>query len=737
VPAKAADVQGQEVEAAIKKGVDYLLAHEKASNFETMDPKTGPAAGWASMQGAETALVLYALLHVGEGNGEPRLRSDSKELAPVVTWLSGVTPKSTYCAALQSCALALVKIKDTDNRSKDPAYVALVRAVDFLLTNGNKDGGYNYGPLKTQPTKTWWDSSNGQYALLGIWAASEARLEIPSNFWKLEDTWWRFHQMKDGSWSYSDFKPGWPLKASVTMTVAGVASLYITQEFLDTDTGTEMHADPQMTAGLAKLEEEFNPSTNNLYYLYGIERVGLASGRKFIKKSNWYKEVAANLIKWQKPDGSWESTYAGNVPTNAHVAYALLFLARGRNPVVFNKLQYNGPWNARPRDDANLTAYLSKKYEHALNWQVVDLQSNPEEWQDAPILLITGSHDPKFTPEDIAKIKRFIDAGGMVFSTSDGSSEEFTAAIRKSAAAVVDNKYEMRELPRDHVIYSQAMAVKVANPPRMLAMSNGVREVWVHSPVDMGAAWHRHAYASEAMFQVPTNIYFYATGKASPRNKLQSLVVNTTGAKASKTLGLARISYGGNWDPEPGAWPRMAKLALRDFGTDVPITAVKPAELDPKKTPLAVMTGTARFTLSPDEIQQLKTYLDNGGTLLADATGGSPGFTESFLDLVKNLSTQATLEHIPATDPLYHDLQDHSSDHSGQLVQYRKAWLMANGMAREGKLLGLKKDGRWSVIFSAEDLTHGLLGTNTWGVLGYAPDTAQEIARGIIESLRK
>src|SRR6185295_12763850 len=107
-------------------------------------------------------------------------------------------------------------------------------------------------------------------------------------------------------------------------------------------------------------------------------------------------------------------------------SFALLFLARGRNPVAFNKLQYNGRWNARPRDDLVLTHWISRRFERPLNWQIVNLDQDVSDWLDAPVLLITGSRDPKFTDEDVARIRSFIAAGGIVFSTAENANQEFT-----------------------------------------------------------------------------------------------------------------------------------------------------------------------------------------------------------------------------------------------------------------------------------------------------------------------
>ncbi len=119
------------------------------------------------------------------------------------------------------------------------------------------------------------------------------------------------------------------------------------------------------------------------------------------------------IVKGQNKNGSWCVVDGGGASYHTiATSYYLLFLARGRNAVVFNKLIYDGSWNARPRDNTNVTAWMSKQYEKPINWQVVNLQVDASEWLDAPMLLITGSQDPKFKPEELDKIKQFVYAGG-------------------------------------------------------------------------------------------------------------------------------------------------------------------------------------------------------------------------------------------------------------------------------------------------------------------------------------
>src|SRR4051794_37341423 len=69
------------VRDSVKRGVDALL---KARNPDGTWESGKKFIAEQPLAGAETALCLYALLHVGEAGEDPRLVPTSKELAPAV-----------------------------------------------------------------------------------------------------------------------------------------------------------------------------------------------------------------------------------------------------------------------------------------------------------------------------------------------------------------------------------------------------------------------------------------------------------------------------------------------------------------------------------------------------------------------------------------------------------------------------------------------------------------------------
>jgi len=111
-----------------------------------------------------------------------------------------------------------------------------------------------------------------------------------------------------------------------------------------------------------------------------------------------------------------------------------------------------GHWNNRSRDVARLTEKMAKNFERPLSWQIVTHLSKPEDWMDAPLLFIAGSEDPRFSLEDIEKLRAYVEMGGIIFSSADGESAAFTEAVRKYASQIVPGR-EMRELPPTHPLF--------------------------------------------------------------------------------------------------------------------------------------------------------------------------------------------------------------------------------------------------------------------------------------------
>jgi hypothetical protein len=734
-----AQLRDEMVVDAMHRGATYLLGQLDKLEANGQLPQTPMIVQGFPYTSAETysrgqlALGVYALLVAGHSTGDPRLHFSAEEMAPHLKALLAVKSDATYVLALQAAAMSQLP-----NR---PEYRdVLKRSTSQLITGMLPDGSYGYScgaDPKSQAAniaaRPWGDNSNGQYGLLGVWAAAED-LEIPVNYWATVAQYWRGAEMADGAWPYAHalkmsgaaggvrFAPQ-ETEGRPTMSCAGLASLFVTVDQIGGPLRLEPLPDPGLDAGLKRVVQDYQTiatkpmGLRDMYYAYGIERVGLASGYKYFGTTNWYRDGAARMLEYQFPNGSWSYT-----DQTVGTAYGLLFLARGRNPVVFNKLQYDGPWNARPRDSANLARWLTRHTERNINWQIVSFEAQPEDWLDAPVLLITGHRDPKFTPEQIDKLKRFVRAGGMIFSTADGADSAFTESIRrKYAPAICDRLYEMRPLPPEHPIYNIEYKLR----EHLMGLSNGLRELWVHSSGDLGAVWQRYATSDRPHWQLSENLYFYASGRAPLLSKLQPLTVPDPASAPSQTIHMARLKYNGNWDPEPAAWDRMSRLAKAYHATNLQIEVQALDALDPAKARIVHMTGTGAFTLEPEDMVHLKSFMDRGGLLIADAAGGNEAFSDSFRKMMLKLAPDAVESAITRDHPLF----------DGTIISSTKldapAYRRCVG-AKRPTIFEYKVHNQRLAVFSQGDITSGLLGSNTWGIMGYTPETAQGVAWNLL-----
>ena len=186
--------------------------------------------------------------------------------------------------------------------------------------------------------------------------------------------------------------------------------------------------------------------------------------------------------------------------------------------------------------------------------------------------------------------------------------------------------------------------------------------------------------------------------------------------------------YTGAWDPEPAAFERFARHFKHETGYELRVTAVGTEELRVQTYPVAHLTGTAAVNLSESQVNQLRRYVDDGGVLLIDACGGSSEFTASALNLLAQAFPNKPLNAMPSNHPLLAG----AGDGMEPLPHPELRTYTEQKIGRTTARLETLSPGRGRVIFSNLDLTSGLLGTNTWAILGYHPDYAQKLVKNTI-----
>lgn len=295
-----ADSLSEAVDRAVGQGTAWLQKDQKPEGCWG-DPKDQWAAG-------RTALSLLALYKSGVQLFDPGFHKGLGFLryAPIDrTYSAGVT---------------LVLLSELQ-RPEDVEWMK--NLVQFLVTsqrNAPRIWAYPAG----EP-----DLSNTQYACLGLKAAARRGIAVPKETWMGVVEYLVKQQEEDGSWSY---RPGrFP---SGSMTVAGISNLLICRSELKGHEPFERlrrKADGALERAWKWLDQKFtvdyNPSPTDArfndwlhYYLYGIERVGIFSGRTEIGGKKWYGEGAEKLLQLQGREGAWGK--------HEDTCFALLFLRR-------------------------------------------------------------------------------------------------------------------------------------------------------------------------------------------------------------------------------------------------------------------------------------------------------------------------------------------------------------------------------------------------------------------------
>ncbi|MBI5723261.1 MAG: DUF4159 domain-containing protein [Planctomycetes bacterium] len=728
----------QTVEAAIQKAADALWKLQQTDgSWGTSDTYYG-----TEIPGARSVTAVYALLAKGESVKDERMQR-------ALDWLIKLDTKWTYIIAFRCQALALAAKQD--KKYLKPLEKDVFRLVKEM--EASPEGGYHY---RIEEKDRESDNSNAQYAILGVYWGARLGLEIPKSYWEKAAKYWLKGQKADGGWSYlADQTNGvWNESYSSgingSMSAAGLASVFIcvdaiyADKFLKCSTNNEF---APIKKGLDWFDKHFMDVLTGKqrtiswpYFIYGVERIGLASGYKYFGAVDWYKEIGGRLLEKQRPDGTW-----GEYNESVGTMYALLFLVRGQKPMLFNRLEYDGDWTNRPRALANFCRWGEAVYETEVNWQIITLKSAVEEWHDAPIVVITGSKAPKFSDQDIDKLRTYVNQGGMIFGITECGSgaSEFGKGIRELYRKLFP-KYELSACGKDHVL--NTIQYKLTPNIKMFEVHNGIRPLIIHTDADLPLAWQQYQVATgKPSFEAAANATMYVTDRQL-RNRGATVWPMDPAKAAGKTVKAARIRYAGNYDPEPLALQRLSRLMRKLYdtrldyesalssasapasgpATGMPLTGLSATELT-NDIKLALMTGTGAFSLSKDEKAALKNWVEAGGLLAMDAGGGAKGFADSARDLIAELWGADSLLPLPLPSPVYL-----MKDMTIEKVKYRRPTRTRIGPMREPRLMAVLNGDRPKVIFSAEDLTGGLVGFASYACDGYEPENAFDLARNII-----
>jgi serine/threonine protein kinase len=491
----------QDVDRAIRDGVRFLRSLQKRDgSWVDVEPEAPTGI---------TSLVTLALLAAGE-------KLDSPSVHKSLEYLRGFAPdrlRNTYAISLQTMVFAAAEPERDQLRIAsnvgwlEDAQIKPAERQDW-------PGGWTYNNLTDQRPG---DNSNTQFALAALNAAQAVGATVKPEVWALALSYWAKSQQQDGSWTYT---PRGTV-STASMTCAGISSLILCrhwvsrvrgQESLTGDTIRECGRsgiDVNAQAGLDWLGSHFHVDQNlgfaqqwRFYYLHDLARTGTLAGVRFLGQHDWYRLGAQELLKTQtKAEGWWQGV---NVEADKALAtsFAVLFLAKGRAPVLINKLRYgasarttkkarvSSDWDNDLDDVRNLVEVASRDWKRPLSWQIVNSKTaTVSDMLRAPILFLNGHYAPVLTPPEQNKLREYVEQGGTLVADACCGTVEFDRGFR----AMIKEMYpegRLEPLSDDHPIWRGKHLISPELHP-LWGIRRGTRHAVVYSPRDLSCYWNQ------------------------------------------------------------------------------------------------------------------------------------------------------------------------------------------------------------------------------------------------------
>lgn len=769
-PLAAGRVDAASVQEAIDRGIAYLRANQNGRG------------GWkeyAGQTGGLSALCTLAMLTAGVPADDPAIRS-------ALAYLRKLEPAETYSVALQTLVFCQLGAPGDLPRIRRNVNWLEAEQLRAATVPADRRGGWGYGG-----NRGGGDPSNSQFALLALQAAEERDVAVKPEVYEAAAAYWQGLQTDAGAWAYTTTTP--PMGS---MTCAGIASVIICRGQLSGASsrvvndrivccgGAAPERDP-VQAGLDWLGGKFsvrvNPGATGAatlyYYLYALERVGRMTGRRFIGGHDWYREGAQRLLDLQDGfQGFWQGTGFGEEDRNVTTAFALLFLAKGKRQVAIGRLRYgdtadrdDGTWQQHPDAARQIVRRLERFWGRDLTWQTAALAgATVEDLLQTPVLMITANGPLGWSDAESQLLKDYIDQGGTIlFEASGGEGCGDTTAAEQDIRRVCATWYPtapLEPLPPTHPVHFAEADVKpelIAPQYQLQGVQACCRTAIFYSPLSLSCRWELSdptgrgrvgglprgaisgppADSIEMAARLGQNVIAYATGRELQDKLDGRLVVRpdaTSDISQRGVIDLARLAVDAGGREARRALPNLAAIAndridvrFRVSEQDVAIDAETLADY-----PILWVHGRGDFSWTAAERQQLRTFLERGGVMLADAICGNAAFASALRREIAAILPDSPLRSMPSDHPAL------TPDFGGfdiRGVTIRTPAASGGGGPTEvGRRRGVPPielasiDGVAAVLFSPLDLSCALESPNSIQCPGYDTADASKVSLNLL-----
>jgi hypothetical protein len=402
-------------------------------------------------------------------------------------------------------------------------------------------------------------------------------------------------------------------------------------------------------------------------------------------------------------------------------------------------------WQGDTTDAHNLVQQANTLLNIQYRWVYTKLNDFSYTPAELPILYITGHQPFELSDEQAQKLRWYIRDGGLLLLSPCCGANAFKNAAYQQLKKVFPQR-PLRDVPPDHPLYSCFYKIKqvrardtgkpykVVDPPvRAISLGCRLGVVMFDSDVCCGWAGHEHATGKRVhpidarKLGVNLITYFLANYQLGKQQSVEKVYFQK-GEKTREEFAFPQIVHGGDWEPSPSAAMNLLKFLGKNTTMEVQFKRVP---VDLRKTQafdhaFLYMTGHEDFTFEDTEIRVLRSYLANGGVLLADACCGRESFDRAFRRELKRVLPKSELKELPLKHPVYSSLVTINTVSYTDWVREKEPKL------NTPTLEGVTNGGVLCVIYSKYGLGSQWDGLNRPYARAYSPKDALRLGANII-----
>ena len=236
-----------------------------------------------------------------------------------------------------------------------------------------------------------------------------------------------------------------------------------------------------------------------------------------------------------------------------------------------------------------------------------------------PLVYIASDKALKLTDKQKKNLKHYLDMGGTLLASADNGSAEFKKSVRELAKELYPD-FPAKKLTLQHPLYR--VLFQFTTPGEEIeTVSNGAARPDLPPRRDWAMEFQKAGDDGKATSQVvrlAMNLFAIVTDRGTLNNRLAQGLEARKKDVQTEVVDVGRAKYDGNWLPEPQVWEAVSHWATNRAGIEAATQDVDLDKLGECELPLVHLQGVDPRPLTAGEIEGIRKYCENGGTLLVE-----------------------------------------------------------------------------------------------------------------------